>query len=243
MISTLFIVIFIITLIAFVLSVPLNGYLTSLLITHGAYDKIYAHDDEVESPFDYFDVFGSLCFIFLGFGWGAILPIEQECITGRNSLARTILAYSAQSLVSLFLAMCAIIPSVLLTSKVCIHTILHMYFVNSLHTATSDNARYVFQQSAAKFANCSPYAITATLFFVGIVFVQTSILCISMVRNAFQAAIYPFRYQIMMSQYSWLLMLAIPLAFCFIFYHFFFAITLSCILYSIELFSLLLKGA
>lgn len=243
MISTLFIVIYIITLIAFVVSVPLNGYLTSLVITHRAYDKIYAHDQQVDNLFEYFDIFGSLCFLVLGFGWGTIIPVDQECISGKRRISRTILAYSAQSLVSLFLAICAIIPSVLLTGKACIHTVLHMFFVNSLQTATSDNARYVFQQSAAKFANCSPYAITATLFFVGIVFVQTSVLCISMVRNAFQAAIYPFRYQIMTSQYSWLLMIAIPLTFCVLFYQLFFAITLSCILWSIDLLSVLLKGA
>lgn len=243
MISTLFIIIFIITLIAFALSVPLNGYLTSLLITHGAYDKIYAHQQQVATIFEYFDIFGSLCFLFLGFGWGMILPVDHECINGRHRILRIALAYSAQPIVSLFLAICAIIPSILLTSKACIHTTLHMFFVNSLHMATSDAARHIFQQGAARFAQCSPYAITATLFFMGIVFVQTSILCISMVRNAFQAAIYPFRYQIMMSQYSWILMIAIPLIFCILFYQFFFQITLSCIFWSIELFSVLLKGA
>lgn len=243
MVSTLFIIIFIITLITFIISVPLNGYLTSLLITHAAYDKIYAHQQQVATVFEYFDIFGSLCFLFLGFGWGMILPVDHDCINGRNRILRLVLAYSAQSLVSIFLAICAIIPSIILTSKACIHTTLHMFFVNSLHMATSDTARYIFQQGATKFAQCGPYAITATLFFVGIVFVQTSILCISMIRNAFQAAIYPFRYQIMMSQYSWILMIATPLIFCIIFYQFFFQITLSCIFWSIELFSVLLKGA
>ncbi|MBY0110179.1 MAG: hypothetical protein K2X90_03655 [Candidatus Babeliaceae bacterium] len=242
MISILFIVIFIIKLIAFALSVPLNGYLTSLLITKRSYDKTYAYDEHAENPFEYFDFFGSLCFVFLGFGWGTILPVDQEYISGRNKLIRTILGYSAQPLVSFFLAICAIIPSVFLTGRACIHTVLHMFFASSLHTANSDSARYIFQQNAIRFAECSPYAITATLFLIGIVFVQTSVLCISMVRNAFQAAIYPFRYQIMMSQYSWLLMIVIPLAFCIIFYQFFFAVTLSCIFWSIELFSVLLKG-
>jgi hypothetical protein len=242
MVPTLFFVIFIIKLISFVISVPLNGYLTSLLIAHGTYDKQHAHDEQVDNLFDYFDMFGSLCFIFLSFGWGIIIPVDQEYITRQWRITRTVLAYSAQSLVSLFLALCAIIPSVLFTGKACIYTALQMFFVNSLHTATLDNARYIFQQGSYRFADCSPYAITATLFFVGIVFVQTSILCISMVRNAFQAAIYPFRYQIMMSEYSWLLMIAIPLAFCVFFYQFFFSITLTCIFYSIELFSWLLKG-
>ncbi len=242
MISSLFIIILIIKLIAFVLSVPLNGYLTSLLITHGAYDKMHAHDEQVENLFDYFDMFGSLCFIFLSFGWGTILPVDQEYISGRNKAFRTILAYSAQSLVSLFLAICAIIPSVLLTGKECIYTSLGMFSKTMLYQA-SDDARYIFQQNAPWFSNCSPYAITATLFFVGIVFIQASVLCISMVRNAFQAAIYPFRYQIMMSQYSWLFMIAIPLAFCILFYQFFLTITFSCIVWAIELFSILLKGA
>lgn len=243
MISQLFIIIFIITLISFAVSVPLNGYITSWLITHVIYDKYHAHDEQIENFFGYFDFIGSFCFFFLGLGWGTILPIEQEYITGRLKTLRIFLAYSAQSLVSIFLAISCIIPSVFLTGKGCIYTALHMFFRNSLQTATADNARYIFQQASKTFSDCSPYAITGTLFFIGIVYVQTSILCISMVRNTFQAMLYPFRYQIMMSRYSWLLMLAIPLAFCMIFYKLFFALAFSVILSSIEIISWIIKGA
>ena len=230
-------------LISFAVSVPLNGYLTSLLITRGAYDARYAHDTFADTIFDYFDLFGSLCFVVLGFGWGTILPVEQGHISGRASTVRTMIAYAAQPLVGLAISSAAIIPSVLLTGRDCIYTGLHMFFVNNVHTATQDAARYIFQQRAGSFAQCSPYAITATLFFVGIVYVQTSIVCISMVRNAFQAAIYPFRYRILMSQYSWFWMIALPIGFCILFYQFFFALTLSSIFRTIEFFSLLLKGA
>ncbi len=243
MISSIFVIIFIITLVAFIVSIPLNGYMTTFLITHGAYDRVHRYDHAIESVWDYFDIVGALCFFFLGFGWGTILPVDQDAIRGKGKGLRTVLAYCAQPLVSIFLAVLSIIPSMFLTGKACIYTALNMFFVNSLHTATADSARYIFQQSASQFAHCSPYAITGTLFFIGIVYVQTTILCISMVRNAFQALLYPFGYQLMTADYAWVFMIAIPLLFCILFYQFFFSLALAVIILAIEIISSLIKGS
>lgn len=235
-----FIIVLIITLLAFAITVPINGFLTSWLITHGSYDKRHAHAEQVESIFDYFDFFGSICLIFIGFGWGTIMPVDQDYITGAYRKTRIFFAYSAQSLVSIFLALCAIIPSVLLTSRACIYTSLNIFLANLLKNPNSDSTLYAFQQGASTFGKFSPYAITGTLFLMGVVYIQVILLCVSMVRNTFQAAIHPFRYQLLTHQYSWFLMLAISIAFCLFFYQFFIAFALGLIVSLIELVNFLI---
>lgn len=243
MIPTLFIIIFIITLLGFAISVPLNGFLTSLLISRGAYGTLYADEEHIDSPFNYFDLVGSFCFFFLGFGWGTILPIEQGYISGSYKRARILLAYCAQGLVSIFISLCAIIPSVLLTGEQCIYTSLYMFFANSLYNAPSEGAWHIFQQNASHFAPCSPYAITATLFFISIVYIQTGILCIAMVRNSLQALLYPFRFNIMTSSYSWIIMIIVPLLFCIFFWQFFYKLAFTFIIFCIHGISSILTGA
>jgi hypothetical protein len=243
MVTTLFIIVFIITLAAFVISVPLNGILTSYLITYGAYDKQHTADQEVDSLLDYFDFIGTFCFFFFRFGWGTILPVEQTYISGPYKIARTILAYSAQGLVSAALAIASIIPSMLLTGKSCIYTALNMFFMRSPYYAPSDALWQMFQRGTPHFASCSPYAVTATLFLIAIVYVQVGILCISMVRNTFQAALYPYRFTLMTHNYSWLFMIVLPLLFCIFFYEFFFTLAIGFIIFSIEIISLFIKGA
>lgn len=241
MVSVIFIIIFVITLISLVVSIPLNGYLSARLIHHAAYDSRYKNEHEEYSLFDYFDPFGTLCFFFFGFGWGLVIPIDQEKISGTARGLRIFLAYSIQALVSLVIAMAAIIPSVLLTGKECIYPALHMFFETRLHTATTDMGRHIFQQYSLQFAHCSTYAVTATLFLIGIVYVQTIMLCVSMFRNAFQAVIYPYRLNLMLHQYGFAITMALSLVSCLIFGNIFFRMALYCICLLIELFSYL-KG-
>ncbi|GEM_PF-4134574 len=238
---SLFIIIFIITLLAFAFTVPLNGYLTEKLIMHGAYDKQYVHERMVADWLEYFDILGTFSLFFLGFGWGTILSVEPVYITGVHKTLRTILAYSAQALASIAIAVCAIMISVLLTGKGCILTAFDMFFVNSRYVGT-DATWQIFQRGSAYFSSCSPYAITATLFFIGIVYVQTGILFLSMMRNTIQALLYPFRSRLIALNYSWLFMIAIPLIFCILFYKFFFVLAISFIIFFINSISSLLHG-
>ena len=230
------IIIFFITFLALIASVPLNGYLSSKLIMF-SYDKRYQHHQMVHSPFEYYDLFGALCLFLIGFGWGAIMNVEQDYIHGRYRAARTLLAYSAQALVSLALAVLAIIPSILLTSKACIYTALNMFFATSLQSATNEHARYLFQLNAQNFAGYSPYAITGMLFFMGAVYIQTTTLCIAMVRNAFQALLHPWRPMILAHPRALFILFMLPLVFCVLFYKFFFSLSIHFIASLIELFS------
>ncbi len=234
---SLFSIVFIIALLAFAVSVPLNGYFTAALLRK-IYDKRALYDEQTFYFFDYFDFVGTFAFLFLGFGWGGILPVHQGYITGPWRIARTVLAYLAQSLVSIGIALVAILGSLLLTGKGCVYTALNIFLTNALHQSTDDLVWQLFQQGSHSFAACSPHAVTATLFLTAIIYVQTAMLCICMVRNFFQAVLYPLQHRLLTHSYSWIITIAIPLLFCILFYRFFFALAVAFMIICIQLLSL-----
>ena len=126
MFSSPIIIIWTMTIFAFVLMVPLFGMLSRYAILHGIYDY---PDPQYGAPtvMSFFNLFGFVALFLFGIGWGNVIHIDPTRINRPYKTAKTVLAYLATPLLTLAGAIMLLIPGLLISSRACVYAALNLF--------------------------------------------------------------------------------------------------------------------
>lgn len=100
--------------IAYVISVTIVGFGQAWTATRAGDDTPQEAGFLTFNPLVHVDLFGFICTILIGFGWGRMIPFHPQSIKGKHHMWRVLAVYLSQPLISLILALVALIMNVFL---------------------------------------------------------------------------------------------------------------------------------
>ena len=191
MFSSPIIIIWTMTIFAFVLMVPLFGMLSRYAILHGIYDY---PDPQYGAPtvMSFFNLFGFVALFLFGIGWGNVIHIDPTRINRPYKTAKTVLAYLATPLLTLAGAIMLLIPGLLISSRACVYAALNLFLQTHVHPFATESMSMLFHENVHAFNGCSSYAITGTLFFLACVMMLWSLFCAYGIWSLCDALMYQF---------------------------------------------------
>lgn len=175
------------------------------------------------NPFDHVDLVGAFMLVLFKFGWGRQIPINPFYIKPRWYTLRLLFVYSSEALISIALALCALIFLVVFFKIDALFFAVEMFFSGSTPTRS-------FVQA---FPHTHSLVIVGSLFLLSVVFFNVFIATYSILLNGIKYIIargvhYGYQYV----EYTDMLLIFGPLLFLFFFAQPLSTFLIHCIVYS-----------
>lgn len=116
---------------AYVISVTIIGYLQAK-VAGWAGDSTPEEEGFTSGiPWNYIDLFGFFSTVFLGFGWGRLIPFRPSMVCGPHRTWKVLAVYLTQPLTSLWIALCAFVGNILIIGPTSLCFALHYTLLDS----------------------------------------------------------------------------------------------------------------